>query len=103
MRPKSPRKHRKTKIKTFGIAWFRPDDYEVLLSMFTDRDILHSNYEDWLKEAERVIHQLQVDGQSWRKVYIHPDTFPRWCAERGLEVNADARSEFAAEAVAREG
>lgn len=35
------------------------------------------------------------------RVYIDPDEFPRWCAARGLDLDADARMAFASEAVAR--
>ena len=89
------------KISVVGIAWYRQEDYERLLSLFVDSNKLASTYEEWLKQAERLTDQLRRTGQAFQKVYIDPDTFPAWCAARGLNIDAKARIRFANEFVAR--
>jgi len=80
-----------------GIAWYKKEDYETLKRLFADGDNLPTTYDDWLNTAERLLKQLRRDGQAFQKVYIDPDTFPSWCAARGLEMNAEARTRFSAE------
>ena len=84
-----------------GIVWYKREDYDTLRKLFTDSDQLQDTYDEWLSEAERVLNNLQSHGQNCRKVFQDPRTFPAWCAERSLEANAAARSEFGAWAVLR--
>jgi hypothetical protein len=87
-------------VEIFGLVWYKRKEYETLRRLFTDGDSLPALYDDWLKSAERVLRVLRNDGHAFRKVYIDPNTFPQWCAARGLEPDAKARSRFGAEAVA---
>jgi hypothetical protein len=87
------------RVSIVGIAWYKREDYERLKLLFTDGDKLHATYDDWLNGAERLLNQLRRDGQAFQKVYIDPDTFPGWCAARGLDVDAKARVRFSSESV----
>jgi hypothetical protein len=88
------------KVSILGIAWYRREDYPILLNLFSDRAILPATYDDWFKRAENLMDQLKTSGFAFQRVYIDPQTFPAWCAARGLDVNAEARSRFASESVA---
>jgi hypothetical protein len=88
------------RVSVVGIAWYKKEDYETLLSQFTDSDKLGSTYEEWLQDAERLLDQLRRNGHAFQKVYIDPKTFPAWCAARGLDIDSKARMEFASEFVA---
>ncbi len=86
-------------VSVMGVVWYKPEHYDALLGMFPDRDKLHSTFEEWLKDAVRVTDQLRRNGIAFRKVFIDPDTFPAWCAARGLSLDAGARARFATEFV----
>lgn len=87
-------------IRAIGIAWYRRSDWKRLLTLFPDRDRLHSTYDKWLGAAEKGEREFKRKGHIVERVYIDPDEFPGWCASRGLEPDASARNTFASEAVA---
>ena len=41
--------------------------------------------------------QAQAAGDVVIKVFIDPETFPAWCAGKGLAMDAEARSQLAIE------
>lgn len=84
-----------TPIVYVGIAWFRQQDYNAALSVMEDATLLPKSFESWLALAEKLFERLENEGRVPIKAYIDPATFPSWCAERGLKVNAHARMQFA--------
>jgi len=85
------------RVSVVGIAWYKREDYETLKRLFTDGENLPTTYDDWLNRAESLLNQLRRNGQAFRKVYIDPNKFPGWCAARGLDIDAKARTRFSAE------
>jgi hypothetical protein len=79
-----------------GIAWYKKEDYEKLLSLFIDRGDMASTYQEWLISSESLVDQLRQSGNAFQKVYIDPATFPAWCAARRMNINAEARARFVA-------
>lgn len=65
-----------------------------------DADVLPPTFEKWFYRAEQLRGRLKKQGMVVEKVEIDPETFPAWCAARGLNVDAEARNAFANEAVA---
>ena len=84
-------------VDVIGVAWYRREDYERLKAMFKDGEKLPDTYEDWLSKAQITILTLAKDRLRVEKSYIDPETFPQWCVEKGLQMDADARTHFAAE------
>ena len=82
-----------------GIAWYHRRDYKRLKKIFTDGQDLPSTFEQWLQLAQEAYDRLKRQGHIVEKAYIDPDTFPAWCATRGLKINANARTTFADEFV----
>lgn len=80
-----------------ALVWYKKEDWEALREMFTDTERLPLTYEDWLQRAEAMKAQVQADGDAVIKVYIDPETFPQWCEKKGLEMDAEARSQLAIE------
>ena len=90
------------RIRAIGIAWYRSaEDYNRLRAIFTDGRSLPRTFNEWLKLAEEAYNGLKKKGHTVQKAYLDPDTFPAWCAERGLNVDANARTSFANDFVAR--
>ncbi|MCU7839752.1 MAG: hypothetical protein KZQ94_10300 [Candidatus Thiodiazotropha sp. (ex Troendleina suluensis)] len=88
-------------VRAFGFAWFRREDYNRCLKIFIDSKVLPSQFDKWLKLANRALDDCKRQGNIAEKVYIDPDTFPAWCASRGLDVDAKARMAYASEVVAQ--
>ena len=84
-------------IDVIGIAWYRTEDYERLKAMFKDGEKLPDTYEDWLAKAQITVLTLAKGPLLVEKSYIDPETFPQWCVEKGLEMDAGARTRYAAE------
>jgi hypothetical protein len=80
-----------------AMVWYKEEDWQTLKEMFVDGDMLPKTYEDWLERAEEMRVKVQAQGDAVIKVYIDPQTFPKWCDEKGMEMNAEARSQLAIE------
>ena len=84
-----------------GIPWYRTEeDYEKLLSVFTDSDVLPGTYREWLEGAEQGLKTMGKQGHSVEKVYLDPVAFADWCRKSGKEANASARLRFVNEYLA---
>ncbi len=81
-----------------AMVWYREEDYERLLEIFDDRDQLPPTFQNWLARAEEKKAEVEAAGDQVIKVFIDPETFPKWCEEKKLPKDANARSELAIEA-----
>ncbi|HCB12137.1 MAG TPA: hypothetical protein DEP36_01000 [Gammaproteobacteria bacterium] len=88
-------------IRAVGMVWYRQEDYFKIKNIMVDSRKLPNTYVKWLKQANQGFQQLTAQGHLVEKVYLDPNTFPAWCSERGLDVDANARMTFANEFVAR--
>ncbi len=80
-----------------AMVWYRQEDWEALKGLFSDSHLLPKSYSDWLARAEEMKARVQADGDTVIKVFIDPQTFPVWCADKGLAMDAEARSQLAIE------
>jgi len=80
-----------------GLAWYRPAQWQRVRDISSDADNLEDNYEAWLRLAEQKFKELNGSGLRVEKVDVDSESLIFWCNERGLEVNAQARSQYAAE------
>ena len=82
-------------VAATGMAWYEREDWAALKALFTDSEKLHADYDDWLAAAELGFKSMTDRGHLVIKVPISPSTFATWCAEKGLEPDAHARSMYA--------
>lgn len=85
-----------------GIPWYRREDWERLMEIFEDADILHDTFEDWRKDAGNTEGSLRRQGQIVVRAYIDPEAFPDWCRAKGVGIDAQARAQFASETASGE-
>ena len=78
-------------------AWYRPEQWQRVRDISPDADALENSYEEWLGLAEAQLEELRSSGVDVKKVDIDSEQLILWCNERGIEVNASARSRYAAE------
>jgi hypothetical protein len=82
-----------------GVAWYRPAQWERIREISADADDLEETYEEWLNSAEQNLKEIKVPGLHLLKVDIDSEQLIAWCNLRGLELNAEARSQYVAEKV----
>jgi hypothetical protein len=80
-------------MKQLGLAWYSREDWERLHEIADDRDKLDDMYEDWERQALKMIHDLEAVGQRIRKVPIDIEALIAWCRERKCRIDMAARSE----------
>ena len=86
-----------------AMVWYKEEDWDTLMTLFTDREMLPKSYADWLKRAEAMKKEIQDQGDVVIKVFIDPQTFPEWCARKGVPMNSEARSDLAIEVAQAQG
>ena len=79
-----------------GVAWYRPEEWEILRNAAIDRETLEETHAKWLKEAERVVKQLRKQGLQIVKIDVEMADLLLWCERQKIPVNAEARSKYAA-------
>jgi hypothetical protein len=84
------------KINALGFAWYTQENYERIKTIMEDGHNLPPTFSQWRLAAEQAVKKYRREGFITIEVNIDPDTFPGWCAARGLNVDAKARTEFAA-------
>ena len=82
-----------------AMVWYKKEDWDTLMKIFTDSHLIPQPYEAWLEKAEEMAAKVQAQGDKVVKVYIDPETFPEWCKSKGRETNAEARADLAIEVV----
>jgi hypothetical protein len=79
------------------VAWYRREDYPLILEMMADRREMHDTYDEWLRDLGRLEQHLAGEGYTVKHVVIDPERFRVWCEQNNLKPIAKARSRFAAE------
>jgi hypothetical protein len=91
------------KIHIIGMAWYKPQNFQQLLGMFADGNTIRLSYPQWLKAAEFGMERHQREGKKVIKIDIDPVEFPRWCASKGMLLNAQSRIAYTNHVVANIG
>jgi hypothetical protein len=87
--------------RAVGIYWFRKETYAACRKIMDDPESLPVTYSEWREDFDRLVKKLGIEGVAVLRTEIDPDTFRAWCTWRGCKVDANARSEFAAQTVRR--
>lgn len=80
-----------------AMVWYKEEHYEKLLDIFDDAERLPKTFGQWQLRAEEKKNEVEAAGDQVIKVYIDPETFPEWCSNKGLPMDANARSQLAIE------
>lgn len=81
-----------------ALPWYQREDYPVLLTLFSDPEMLPTTFDTWLEHAEQVEKQFQAAGFAVVRIRISPAAFAAWCRERQVLPDQHARLSFANEA-----
>ena len=80
-----------------GFAWYRREQWERVRDIASDAGEFEDTYEEWLRVAEQKLTELAAAGLDVKKVDVDSEQLILWCNEQGLDMNAQARSRYAAE------
>ena len=80
-----------------GIAWFRPDQWELLRSLSADPGVLEPTHAEWEKLARRTVRDLARQGILARKVDVDVHRLQAWCKAQERPLDASARAAYATE------
>ena len=85
-----------------GVPWYRREDYPEILATMEDAHTLAPTYEGWLMAAENNEAEARRAGVRVLRVPLDPETFTRWCADRGSPRTRASRVEFVNEFMRRD-
>lgn len=86
----------KSTVTTFGIAWFRPEQWQRLRDVSDDVDVLEATHAEWLLQAIRMLKKLRRKGLAVQKVDVDVEDLVAWCNAAGRSVDGSARADYAA-------
>ena len=78
-----------------GIAWYKPEQWQRLREVSADPEKLEQTHAEWQALATQTLGDLQRNGFSVRKVDVNVEELVTWCREKGMAIDAQARSSFA--------
>ena len=84
-----------------SIAWYRPEQWQRWLRVVDDRDSFEGTFEEWEANATEQLATLRGQGLRVQKIQLDVDEVQHWCLMQKRLLNAEARSEFAAESARR--
>ena len=84
-----------------GVAWYRREDWDDVRRLCDQANQLQDTYDEWLADAEDALRRLAKRGIAVKKVFIAPSEFVAWCLVRARERNAEARSEYVSDRLAK--
>lgn len=97
MQPQRPAQGYTPRPTTAGVAWFSPDQWELLRRVAADKQALHDTYDEWVADAFAALRNLEQPGFAARPLEVDVDELLRWCRGRRRPLDGAARSAFVAE------
>jgi len=82
-----------------GVAWYRREQWDRLLAVSADRDMLEPTFDEWLSFAEDKVKALERQGVRLQKVDVDVDELISWCRAQNRKVDGPARTRFVIEKV----
>ena len=79
-------------VKKVAIAWYRREDYPIILDLMEDASTFPATYDGWLKRAQHVLLNAESSGSEVIRVTIDPGSFSAWCVRAEQKPNALARA-----------
>ena len=84
-----------------AVAWFTAESWPRLLAVADDRENLHDTFDEFERTAGARVEAYRRQGISIEKVLLDVDELAAWCRAERRPLDAMARAEFAAMALAR--
>ena len=79
-----------------AIAWYKPEQWDLLLKVSEDKDKLEATHSEWERTAEKTLERFSKKGMHFMKVLVDVNDLVKWCKSKKISVNGEARAEYAA-------
>lgn len=89
-------------LQGMAIPFYSEAEWHKAKAACTDGHTFHATYGQFVAVVGAKQAQLMAQGIPTIRVYIDVDTFTAWCRRHGREIDAKARSEFAARQAAQQ-
>ena len=83
------------KAHNIAIAWYRPDQWDLLLTRSEDAEDLETSHAEWLAHAQEASDELRRAGLNAVPVDVDVEALVLWCETSGKSLNATARANYA--------
>jgi hypothetical protein len=94
---RKPPGRKRARQAILGVAWYRPEQWDRLLEISSDRGDLEDTYSEWVEAASMAFENARKAGINVIKVEVDAEELVEWCRSRNLPLNGNSRSRFAAE------
>ena len=81
--------------RNLALAWYRQDQWQLLLACSTDADKLARTYQEWLEHAEEKVNEMGKNGINIVKIDINIEEMKKWCERHDKQIDGHTRSEYA--------
>jgi hypothetical protein len=82
-----------------GIAWYKRDQWQLLLDIAEDKDKLPLTWEKWREITLNLIKGYKERGLDVKKVKIDIEDLIKYCKKNNLPNTAQTRSHYIAEII----
>lgn len=98
-RKKNARKNRSHvhRMQSVGAAFYREDQWDRLVELSIDSEKLSENYQSWKETFEKTTRLLRDRGIKINSVQVDVEELNDWCQKRNIDLNGEARAQYAAE------
>ena len=83
-------------LQGIAIPFFTEKQWSAARSVMEDGATFHDSYAEFVQRVLQAETRLRSQGKATIRVNIEPDTFARWCRERGRKIDSESRSLYAA-------
>ena len=79
----------------FGIAWYRPEQWSLMLSLIPDPEVFPKTHEEWLAKAMKLERELTQKGITAVRIEVELKALLDWAAKEKRPADSAARSAYA--------
>jgi hypothetical protein len=80
--------------RNLALAWYRQDQWQLLLDYSTDSDRLERTYQEWLEHVEKKMNEMGKEGINVVKIDINIEDMKKWCERHDKPIDGYTRSEY---------
>lgn len=84
-----------------GVAFYLPEDWEILRAFVPDPERLEDTYDHWLVVYESSVASLRSTGLHLKRVEVRADQLREWCQRTGRRPDGAARAEYVSDLLRR--
>lgn len=77
-------------------AWYREDQWDLLLNAAVDKEALGETYQDWEVNFNQLLRKLRDSGHKVSSIEVDVKELIEWCKQKNLPLNGAARAQYAA-------